>query len=196
MQENSSGFKEFVKAAFRDPKNVSTIFPSLKFLAQAIIRHSDMGPGHHILELGCGSGAITRHVMNDRRDLASYLGIEIDEDLVKYLEHTFPKEKFVATSADDLKEHVGDESIDAVICSLPWTLFAGDLQESITREILRVLKPGGKFTTFLCLHSLTYPGAPRAKKIFKQYFETFEKKETIARNIPPANVYMGQKSLR
>lgn len=193
MENNANGFKEFVKAAFRDPKNVSTIFPSLKFLAQSLIKHSDMAEGHHVLELGCGSGAITRHIMTDRASLASYTGVEIDADLVDYLKKTFPKEKFIATSADDLAAHIPDGSIDTVICSLPWTLFAGDLQETITREIIRVLKPGGKFTTFLCLHSLTYPGAPRAKKIFNQYFAGFEKRETIARNIPPANVYMGLK---
>ena len=194
MLKNNSGFKEFVKAAFRDPKNVSTIFPSLKFLARALIKHADMGPGHHVLELGSGSGAITRHIMAQRASLASYTGVEIDASLVDFLQQSFPGENFLNVSADDLKSHIPDESIDVVICSLPWTMFAGDLQEDITQEIMRVLKPGGKFTTFLCLHSLTYPGAPRAKKIFRNYFTGFEKKETIAANIPPANVYLGSKS--
>lgn len=193
MHNHSNGFKEFIKAAFRDPKNVSTIFPSLRFLARSLIKHSDMAPGHHVLELGSGSGAITRHIMKERASLASYTGVELDKDLVQYLQHTFPGERFLNISADNLKGAIPDNSIDTVICSLPWTLFAGELQESITQEIIRVLKPGGKFTTFLCLHSLTYPGAPRAKKIFKQHFAGFEKRETIAANIPPANVYMGLK---
>lgn len=193
MNKNTSGFKEFVKAAFRDPKNVSTIFPSMKFLAQSLINHADMGPGQDVLELGSGSGAITRYIMQERAQLKSYTGVEIDQGLVEFLQQTYPNERFLNISADDMKEHIPDNSIDTVICSLPWTLFAGDLQESITREVIRVLKPGGKFTTFLCLHSLTYPGAPRAKKIFQQNFAGFQKKETIARNIPPANVYMGQK---
>ena len=193
MDENSSGFKEFVKAAFRDPKNVSTIFPSMKFLAQSLITHSGMAPGHNVLELGCGSGAITRHIMAQRQSLNSYVGVEIDKSLVEFLKKTYSTETFLNISADSLKGHIEDESIDTVICSLPWTLFAGDLQESIIKEIIRVLKPGGKFTTFLCIHSLTYPGAPRVKKLFNQYFSDFEKKETIARNIPPANVYVGLK---
>ena len=83
MEKNMSGFKEFVKAALRDPKNVSTIFPSLKFLAQSLIKHAGMAEGHHVLELGCGSGAITRHILSQRSELASYVGVEIDEDLVK-----------------------------------------------------------------------------------------------------------------
>lgn len=193
MDNSASGFKEFVKAAFRDPRNVSTIFPSLKYLAQALIRHSEMGEGHHVLELGSGSGAITHHILKRRSELASYTGIEIDKNLVSYLQNKYPNEKFLALSADNLKEHIPDESMDTVICSLPWTMFAGDMQEAITKEILRVLKPGGHFTTFLCIHALSYPGAPRAKKVFKEAFSKFEKCESIARNIPPANVYKGTK---
>lgn len=193
MDNNANGFKEFVKAALRDPKNVSTIFPSLKFLAQALIRHADMAPGQDVLELGCGSGAITRHILNQRSQLASYTGVELDTSLVDFLRLSFPEELFLNISADDLSGHIKDESMDRVICSLPWTLFPSQLQESIVKEMFRVLRPGGKFTTFLCIHSLAYPGAPRARRIFKQHFTGFEKRETIARNIPPANVYLGTK---
>ena len=188
-----NGFKEFFKAALRDPKNVSTIFPSLRFLAQSLIRHSKMAPGHHVLELGCGSGAITKYILDQRDMLASYTGVELDSTLVDFLQTAYPGESFLNISADNLKEHIQDNSMDTVICSLPWTMFPSELQESITQEIIRVLKPGGRLATFICVHSLTYPGAPRAKKIFKQHFAGFEKKEIIARNIPPATVYMGLK---
>lgn len=193
MVNETNGFKEFLKAAFRDPKNVSTIFPSLKYLAQSLVRHADIKPGQHVLELGCGSGAITRYILAHRDKMASYTGVEIDSDLVGFLDRTYPNENFLVASAADLSSSIADESMDAVICSLPWTLFPRELQEAITQEIMRVLKPGGKFTTFLCIHSLTYPGAPRAKRIFKEHFAGFTKMEAIARNIPPANVYLGVK---
>ncbi|MEM7647071.1 MAG: methyltransferase domain-containing protein [Pseudomonadota bacterium] len=193
MKKNSSGFKEFVIAGLRDPKKVSTIFPSMSALAQALIRHSGMKEGHNVLELGCGSGAITRHILDGSIPLNSYTGVEIDGDLISFLNSHYPGQRFLKTSADDLKDHIEDESIDAVISTLPWTLFPRELQISTIEEIIRVLKPGGKFTTFLCLHALAYPGAPRAKKIFKEYFTGFEKRVTVAANIPPANVYLGQK---
>lgn len=192
MQQNASGFKEFVKAALKDPINVSTIFPTMKFLGRAMITHSGMKPNHKVLELGCGTGAITQHILNEKYN--SYVGVEIDENLVSYLKKKFPGVDFLCASADDLKAQIPDESIDTVICSLPWTLFNKELQESIVQEIVRVLKPGGQFTTFLCVHALTYPGAPRAKKFFREYFTGFEKKQTITRNLPPANVYTGAKN--
>lgn len=193
MRKNTSGFKEFVKAALKDPKSVSTIFPTMRFLAQSLIHHSGMGPGHHVLELGSGSGAITRFILEDREQLGSYTGVEIDNNLIQFLQKQYPGERFLAASADDLSAHIPSGSIDVVISSLPWTMFPKELQEAIVQEILRVLKPGGRFTTFLCLHALTYPSAPRAKKYFAKYFTGFEKKETITRNIPPANVYLGSK---
>lgn len=157
-----------------------------------MITHSGMKPNHKVLELGCGTGAITQHILNEKYN--SYVGVEIDENLVSYLKKKFPGVDFLCASADDLKAQIPDESIDTVICSLPWTLFNKELQESIVQEIVRVLKPGGQFTTFLCVHALTYPGAPRAKKFFREYFTGFEKKQTITRNLPPANVYTGAKN--
>ena len=117
------------------------------------------------------------------------MGVELNSDLVQFLQQTYPDAPFIKASADNLENYVEDESVDIVISSLPWTMFSGAVQEAIIKEIMRVLKPGGHFTTFLCLHALAYPSAPRAKKYFKEHFSQFELSETISRNIPPANVY-------
>lgn len=193
MEEKTNGFKEFVRAALKDPKNVSTIFPTMKYLARSLIAHSGMAPGHRVLELGCGSGAITRFILERSHEIESYVGVERDKNLVDFLKKEYPGQTFLNVSADKLKGHIEDESIDVVISSLPWTMFAKELQESIVQEIIRVLKPGGQFSTYICLHSLPYPGAPRAKKFFNDYFTGFEKKQTVARNLPPANIYLAIK---
>lgn len=193
MYKNFSGFKEFIKAAFRDPRNVSTIFPTLRFLGQALVDEAQLKPSDRVLELGCGSGAITRQILANKHNFGEFTGVEIDPHLVDYLKGAFPGENFIAASAADLKEHIPDESIDAVICSLPWTIFAGDLQESIVDEILRVLKPEGRLSTFMCIHTMSFPGSARAKEIFAAKFASFEKKRSIAANLPPANVYLCRK---
>jgi phospholipid N-methyltransferase len=192
MAYSSKGITEFMKAALRDPRQVSTIFPSLRFLAQALIHHSQMGPGDSVLELGCGSGAITRHILDHRDQWASYQGVEIDSQLVEYLRQSFPGESFLQASADQLAPSIPDRSVDVVISSLPWTMFPEELQKGIIEEIVRVLKPEGRLSTFLCLHALTYPGANRVKKLFQESFSHVEKREFIARNIPPAVVYLAR----
>ena len=188
----NSGILEFIKAAVKDPKSVSTVFPTMRFLAQALVDNSELNSKQSVVELGCGTGAITKYILNVAHP-QSYLGVELSTDLVSFLNETYPQSKFIAQSAHDLSGHVADASVDVVIASLPWTMLPRDLQEAIAREILRILKPGGKFTTFICVHALAYPGASRVQKLFRNHFSEFEYCETISRNIPPANVYLGIK---
>ena len=188
----SNGIFQFVLAAIKDPRSVSTPFPTLKFLAQSLIKHSTLSQEHKVLELGCGSGAITKHILESGPH-ASYLGVEISSDLISYLQKAYPDNTFIKASADNLEGYVEDESIDVIISSLPWTMFSEAVQEAIIKEITRVLKPGGSFVTFLCLHALPLPSASRAQKLFKKHFSSFEYCESISRNIPPANVYKAVK---
>lgn len=188
----NNGILEFIKAAVKDPRAVSTVFPTMRFLAQALVDNSGLNSNQKVVELGCGTGAITKHILNSCNP-ESYTGFELSTDLVSYLNMKYPESKFYAQSASDLSGYIPDASVDVVIASLPWTIFPKSLQEEIAKEILRILKPGGKLTTFLCIHALAYPGAKRVQKLFRKHFSEFEYCESISRNIPPANVYLGIK---
>lgn len=188
----SNGIFEFVLAAIKDPRSVSTPFPTLKFLAQSLIKHSTLTENQNVLELGCGSGAITKHIL-ECGPHKSYMGVELSGDLINYLQKTYPTSTFIKASADNLDGYLEDESIDIIISSLPWTMFSEAVQEAIIKEIIRVLKPGGHFVTFLCLHALPLSSASRAQRLFKTHFSSFEFCESISRNIPPANVYKAVK---
>ena len=180
----SNGFLEFIMAAVKNPRSVSTPFPTLKFLAQALIKHSKLSSEHSVLELGCGTGAITKHIL-ESGPLKSYMGVEISSDMISYLQNTFPDNTFIKASADNLEGYVADDSIDIVISSLPWTMFSEPVQEAIIKEIIRVLKPGGHFATFICLHALPLPSATRVQKLYTQHFSQFDYGETISRNLLP-----------
>jgi len=193
VNQKTNGFAEFLRAAIKDPKNVSTIFPTMAYLSQSLVRFGRVQSDSAVLELGSGSGAITSYILKQKP--AHFIGIELDQNLVNYLKKTFPDASFVKASADNLEDHVANQSIDVVISSLPWTLFNYKLQEAITQEVLRVLKPGGLFLTFICLHSLAYPGAKRMRALFQEKFQHFEKKQTVLRNIPPANIYLATKGI-
>ena len=189
MNEKAMGWQEFVKAALRDPKNVSTPFPSSKALAEAMIEASQLRFNDRVLELGSGSGAITQSIAARGNLISNFLGVELDPQLVNYLKVSYPKLDFVQASATDLSEHVADQSVDRVISSLPWSLFNKEMQLQILSEIHRVLKPGGTFVTFLCLHAQVYPGGLRVKKLFNSHFKSFERHAMVGMNIPPAGVY-------
>lgn len=192
MASPLQGFRQFLWAAIKNPKSVSTLFPTMSYLSQALVSEAEITSETTVLELGSGSGAITSHILNKKPK--HLIGIELDASLVAFLKKHFSPGEFHQASASDLSQCVEDQSVDVVISSLPWTLFNQKTQEAITKEILRVLRPGGRFVSFICLHSLAYPGANRAKRLFAVEFHQFDKKQRVLRNMPPAQIYVATKA--
>lgn len=190
--------KAFVQAALKNPRQVSTVFKSSKHLAQALVNAADFSKNKKILEIGCGTGAITKVILKNMQEAETsadfdYLGVEINQSLVQFLKETYPTLNFHCGSAGDLKDIVADQSIDCVISSLPWTMFPKNIKEEILDEVLRVLKPSGVFTTFICTNTFLTPSPYILKKFFNNKLEHFQKVDLVFQNIPPAVVYKGQK---
>lgn len=197
-------FKEtraFVQAALKNPRQVSTVFKSSKYLAQALVDAVDFENCHSVLEIGCGTGAITKVIQKNIEDVQNkkpehsydYLGVEISQSLVVFLKEAFPSLNFHCGSAGELKSVLSDNSVDCVISSLPWTMFSKTEREKILNEVLRVLKPGGVFTTFICTNTFLTPSPYVLKKFFNNKLVNFQKTEMVFQNIPPSVVYKGTK---
>ncbi|MCO5113770.1 MAG: methyltransferase domain-containing protein [Bdellovibrionaceae bacterium] len=193
--------KAFVRAALKNPRQVSTVFKSSKYLAQALVNAVDLENSQRILEIGCGTGAITKVIQKNivaiqkqnPQKSYDYLGVEISQSLVMFLKETFPDLSFHCGSAGELQSILEDNSVDSVISSLPWTLFSRDIREQILNEVLRVLKPGGTFTTFICTNTFLTPNPYVLKKFFHNKLVNFQKTEMVFQNIPPSIVYKGNK---
>ena len=74
---------EFLQAFVKNPLKVGAIAPSSTDLAKKMLAGLAPGEDNIILELGVGTGAITKHLRNILPNPDSYLGIELDADLVK-----------------------------------------------------------------------------------------------------------------
>lgn len=81
---------EFVKAAVKNPLEVSTVFPTSRWLAKRLLDEVSIKPDSLIVEVGAGTGAITQHLL---RRLVSpkdqYLGVELNPQMVGYLRTYF-----------------------------------------------------------------------------------------------------------
>lgn len=193
--------KAFIQAALKNPRQVSTVFKSSKYLAQALVDAVDLKEQSRILEIGCGTGAITKVIEQNVQEIKKqhpekeydYLGVEISQSLVVFLKEAFPNLNFYCGSAGELKSQLADNSIDCVISSLPWTMFSKEERAKILNEVLRVLKPGGVFTTFICTNTFLTPNPYVLKKFFNNKLEHFQKTEMVFQNIPPSVVYRGYK---
>jgi len=188
------GIYTFVKAAFKNPMQVSTVFPSSKSLAQSMLDNVGLESSRNIVEIGVGTGAITKYLHQRIPSGAKYLGVEVNPEMTAYMKKQYPDLQFHTASANSLSDFIQPGSVDAVVSSLPWSIFPDELQTSIVSEVEQILAPGGKFVTLMYPNAAVYPRAKRAIKLFAKTFDEFEKADLVVQNIPPAFVFVGQKS--
>lgn len=181
---------EFVKAAIKNPRDVSTVFPTSRWLASRLLDEVPIQSDSFIVEVGAGTGAITQHLLRRlQKPNEQYLGVELNQQMVSYLRNYFPNLKFEQGPARDLDIWLKKKKADGVVSSLPWTVFPENVQTETLQAIYHSLKPGGVFATYMCLNSSWYPQAKRFKEKIHSMFKTVDKTPVEWRNIPPAFVF-------
>ena len=113
---------------------------------QELISAAKIEPGHHILDIGCGTGTF---VVKLKRQYPSAEVVGIDPD-PKVLRRARIKAKRAAVSvqldpgfADELPYK--DDSFDRVFSSFMFHHLEEQERENMLREVLRVLRVGGSF---------------------------------------------------
>lgn len=105
-----------------------------------------LAPQHRVLDLGCGTGALTRAIA-DRLD-ASAGGLSLGIDAAAAMIRVARKKResagcrFEVAAAESLP--CESESFDAVVSSLFFHHVDRDLKQRALREAFRVLRPGGR----------------------------------------------------
>lgn len=102
-------------------------------------------PGHRVLDLGCGTGTLTRAIADRLQEQKGGVAIGIDA-AAKMIDVAQKKRamatcRFEVAAAETLPFE--DASFDAVVSSLFFHHVPLDLKEKSIREAHRVLKPGG-----------------------------------------------------
>lgn len=186
---------EFLKAAIKNPLQISTVFQTSPWLRGRMLEHVDFANATHIMELGAGAGAITEGIAKKLSPNTKFTAFELSEDLVEYLRKVYPPNmEFVVASAERARDYAESKGpADAVISSLPWTLFAAELQQSLVDSIYDALKPGGRFLTYVCLNAAWYSSAQNLKYLLHRKFKTVRRTPVEWRNIPPAFIYVCEK---
>jgi phosphatidylethanolamine/phosphatidyl-N-methylethanolamine N-methyltransferase len=180
---------EFVKAALRRPLEVSTVFPTSKALAETLLDSADFTRAEKIVELGVGTGAITKRLQHRLPNSQAYLGVELDTKMVDFMKSEFPKLRFEAGLAADLPNWVEPESVDVVVSSLPWTVFSTEMQQKTQQAIIACLKPGGSFVTYVLANALFMPQGRSLVRLLRENFRDVQRSDLEWRNIPPAFVF-------
>lgn len=180
---------QFLQAFLKNPGTVGSITPSSPELAQKMIDGFRPNADNVMLELGVGTGAITKSIRNIVPDERSYLGIEIDADLVRSLNKKFPVLEIVRGNACDvvaIHEQSGFGKIGYIICCLPFVSLPNAVGVEILGEIDRFMKQGCTFRTFQYAHGYYMPSAIKLREYMRDRYGKAKRSQLIVKNVPPA----------
>lgn len=146
----------FLREYLRHFHHTGAIAPSSRWLGAALARHvSDGRRGRRVLEVGPGTGAVTRHIVTrlgegDRLDL-----VELNPIFVEHLRRRFDHEPPFAAVANQVRvlhcpvEELGcEQPYDAIVSGLPLNNFSvGDVRR-IWQAFAGLMAPGGTLSFF------------------------------------------------
>jgi len=190
MKKKNNGI--FIKEGFKNIREVGTICSTSRFAAKA------MAPGIKaddepkvVVELGVGTGSITKEILKHLRPEDCYIGIEANDKFLEVCKDGFCENRNISVNfehglAQNIKEILKKykiKEVDEIICTIPFRILPKRDTKEILQNVRKSLKKNGYFTF------IRYLWAPENKEIFKELSDfAVADKEIIMRNIPPAEV--------
>ncbi len=153
----------FAMQALADFRAVGAVTPSSRYLTRAMVDPLPLRNARVVVELGCGTGTVTRALLNAMPRQSTLLAFEINARFSRLLQETItdPRLVVLTTSAENVREEVhrrGFQHVDAVASSLALTLMPAQLKHDILSESSGVLHSSGVFTQYLYLHGIQWQG--------------------------------------
>ena len=182
-----SDYSLFLGKFLKHGTAIASVAPSSRWLSRLAVCNVDWTRASALVELGGGTGPITRAIAERVPPGCRVLVVERDPEFARLLDDRFgtlPNFEIVHGDVGDLAAILGDRGIltvDHVISGLPVPSFPIRLQESLFRSVSDVLRPEGSFNQITEIPWLY-------QKLYKRHFEdvrfVFE-----PRNIPPSGAY-------
>ena len=182
---------QFLQAFLKNPLKVGSITPSSPELAQKMIEGIRPDRKNVVLELGVGTGAITKYLQEVVPDDNSYLGIELDRDLVRSLKRRFHGLNIVCGNACEayaLHQRSELGKVGAIICCLPFVSLPNEVGERILTEIDKFMSHGCMFRTFQYAHGYYMPSAIKLREFMKKRYGKARRSKLVVKNLPPAYI--------
>ena len=132
----------------RRPLAVAELTPTSRLVAQAVVARLDLDRPGAVVELGAGTGSLTRGLLDARCPPDRLAAIELDPEFAALLRRRFPGIAVIAGDAGKaaaLLAALGISRAATVVSSLPIRWFPRETQATILRTSLDLLGPGGSF---------------------------------------------------
>jgi len=176
----------------KDIKTTGAISSCSSEVAKALAERAFHSNPQTVVELGSGTGAITRKLVEGMPEEALLLALELNQNFAELTQECCPKAHVYHDSAENVKQCLGKhgkETCDCVVSTLPWTIFTRDMQKKILAAVLDVLPPGGEFLTVTYTFATLLPKGKHFKKLLTTNFSKIKRSKVIWRNLPPVYIY-------
>lgn len=175
----------FFKGMMQGPKTVGSIVPTSAVTARKMASvanpHSDLP----VLELGPGTGAITKAILARGVKPEKLVAIEYTTDFYEHLVKLYPGVHFINGDAFNLDKTLGDlkdQKFDCAISAVPLLNFPMQARVALVESLLDRLPPGRPFIQIS--YGAVSPVIARPDRYHIQHFDF------IMRNIPPAQLWI------
>ncbi len=189
LHAHRNGRVAFFQQFLKHPRQIGSIIPSSRFLERRIVEAAGVRSANTIVELGPGSGGTTLSILDEMKQHAKLISIELNPHL-HGLVSRIPDSRHISHlgSAQGLKEILSMYGLNApevVISGIPFSTMSQSSGSQIIEAISSALAPGGRFVAYQVTNrvaSLSHPilGPGRLEV---EFF-----------NIPPVRVYRWEKN--
>jgi phosphatidylethanolamine/phosphatidyl-N-methylethanolamine N-methyltransferase len=176
---------QFFKGWLHRPRAVGSIVPTSSVTAKRMASIVDLKSGLPVLELGPGTGVITKAILQRGVPPEKLYAVEYSPEFVRHLKLAHPKVNFIHGDAFNLGEtlgSMGDATFDSAISGVPLLNFPVAERIKYVEGILDRLPPGRPMV------QLTYgPKSPVPPGLGNYNVEHFR---FVLRNIPPTQLWI------
>lgn len=169
----------------RDPLRMGTFLPSGAALGRAVAAAAQTGKKGAVVELGGGTGAVTKALLAAGVAPEDLIVIERERELYDVLVARFPKLRIIHGDALQSKTLLaGIGPVRAVVSGLPLLNMPPRFQKALLQSCFELMGEDGVFVQF------TYgPGSPVPERRLRRLGLAPRLTARVWRNVPPASVW-------
>lgn len=178
----------FFRRWLKEPRRLGTVAPISTKLAKLAASLVVDPKGSPIVEIGAGTGRLTRALLEAGLDPAQLTLVELDKELCSFLKETLPGIKVIEGDASYLSQLLDQNQIGqvaTVVSAIPFMYLKEEQREAIAQACFDVLKPGGDL-----LHVTYNCKSPLAQVSFLDQ----ERVGAVWGNLPPGFVWRYRKA--
>ncbi|MEP0943002.1 MAG: phospholipid N-methyltransferase PmtA [Rhizobiaceae bacterium] len=175
----------FFKNWIDQPRAVGAVLPTSASTARKMASLINESSGNPVLELGPGTGVITKAILDKGIHPQNLLSVEYSAGFLPNLRSTFPQVRFYHGDAFNLGTvlpDLGGRKFDAVLSGLPLLNFPVESRVHLLEDLLDRLNPGRPVVQF------SYGPKSPIPPNFSTY--TVEPLDWMMRNVPPARLWV------